>query len=201
MVAPLDELCRLDPRFEALRARYGDVELTASPVTYDSIARAIVFQQLSGKAATTIWNRLKVGLGGSEAEPLDHSLVVTQSIESLRPFGLSRQKASYLLDLSLRTDAGAIHFAKFNSMPDEAIIEELTQVKGIGLWSVQMVLMFSLARPNVWPALDLGVRHGMRILENLPEIPKPKQAEAMGDRWAPLRSYAAMYMWRIKDGD
>jgi len=194
---PYRFLRQADPKFGPLIDCFGELPLTTDDVGFHSFASSIMGQQLSGKAAATISKRTREGLGcGDRFTP---ESLAGHTAETLRPFGVSRQKAGYLLDLAERTLRNEIHFDRFSSMEDEAIIEELIKVKGIGRWTVHMVLMFDLARPDVLPTEDMGIQEGLRMLDGLESRPKPKEMIARADIWRPFRSYACLYLWKNKD--
>lgn len=189
------------PHMARLIDHHGELELGTETIDFHALAVNILWQQLSGKAARSIYNKLCAGLDTDpDADRLLPQQFVDHTPETLRPFGVSRQKAGYLLDLAARSHAGQIHYGKFESMSNEEIIADLTQVRGIGVWTVQMLLMFSLARPDVFPTGDLGVQNGLMRLFELDAKPKPKELSGMGDRWRPYRSYASLYLWKLVDG-
>ncbi len=172
-----------------------DYELKGS--SFESVARSIVFQQLSGKAASAIWLRM-AAIWESESCPSPHQLAEAD-LERLRQAGLSRQKASYLIDLGARTADGRLNLEALPGLADSEVVSALTQVKGIGVWSAQMHLIFGLGRPDVWPVGDLGVRRGLGRVLSHSEMPSPADAEPLGDRWAPYRSAAALCCWAASD--
>ena len=180
------------------------VELTGAPIlgrapsSFPSIARSIVYQQLSGRAAGTIWERFAQSLPKGRVTP---KAVLSRNVTSLRAVGLSNNKAKSLLDLAAHVDSGALRPTALRRLDDQSVIETLTQVRGIGPWSAHMHLMFALGRLDVWPAADLGVRKGVEKFLKLKDTPTEKQAEPLGNRFAPYRSVAAWYMWRILDVD
>ena len=163
---------------------------------FDAIARSIVFQQLSGKAAGTIHGRFQ-GLYGGRT-PLPAELVET-SDEKLRGIGLSRQKSAYLKDLASRVVAGELPVDTLHELTDDEIIAALTQVKGIGRWTAQMFLMFRLGRPDVLPDLDLGIQKGIQRAYRLRKLPPPERVLKIGAKWAPYRTIASWYLWRLLD--
>ncbi len=163
------------------------------PPTFEALLRSIVFQQLSGKAASTIFGRFKDCCG---VRTLNPAAVVAVSEQQMRSAGLSGQKARYIRDLAEKTASGEVRFGRHKKMTDEEIIAELTQVKGIGVWTVQMFLMFALQRPDVFPVLDLGVRNGMQKLYQLDSKTKYADYETIAGNWRPYRSLASWYMWR-----
>jgi len=163
---------------------------------FDAVARSIVFQQLSGKAAGTIHGRFQGLYGGRTPRPEE---LAATSDEQLRSIGLSRQKSAYLKDLGARVASGQLPVETLHELTDEEIITALTQVKGIGRWTAQMFLMFRLGRLDVLPDLDLGVQKGMQKAYRLRKLPTPDRVKKIGDRWAPYRSVGAWYMWRLLD--
>lgn len=160
-----------------------------------SLAEAIVYQQLNGKAAVTIFKRFAALAG----EPLTPEGILKLSDEQLRSVGLSKQKSAYLKDLSAKTAAGLLDFARLPELPDEEVIQHLTQVKGIGVWTAHMFLMFSLRRPNVLPTGDYGVQVAIRKHYKKRKLPKPKDMEKIARAWEPYRSVACWYIWRSLD--
>lgn len=163
---------------------------------FDAVARSIVFQQLSGKAAGTIHGRFQ-GLYGGRT-PLPWELAIT-SDEQLRAIGLSRQKSAYLKDLGARVASGELSIETLHELSDEEIITALTQVNGIGRWTAQMFLMFRLGRPDVLPDLDLGIQKGIQRAYRLRKLPTPERVLKIGARWAPYRTVGSWYMWRLLD--
>ncbi len=165
--------------------------------TVDSLARSILYQQLSGQAAATIVGRLEMAAGSKSLTPEALSRV---DDVALRACGVSGNKALALRDLSRRAQAGEVPDSKsLLRLHDEEIIEALTSVRGIGRWTVQMMLMFRLGRPDILPVDDLGVRKGAQLLDHLDEMPKPKQLALRGEAWGPYRTLAGLYLWRIAD--
>jgi DNA-3-methyladenine glycosylase II len=157
------------------------------------LIRAIVYQQLSGKAASTIHGRFEALYGGRPPTP--HELLATPD-EKLRAVGLSGAKTAYLKDLAARAAAGTLPVDRLQDLDDAALTEALTSVKGIGKWTAQMFLMFRLGRPNVLPDLDLGVRKAVQQVYGLREMPTPQEVQARGAPWSPYASFAAWYLWR-----
>jgi DNA-3-methyladenine glycosylase II len=174
--------CRLTPRTDG--------------ADFDHLARAIVYQQLAGKAAAAIHGRL-LGLYG-DRPPTPAELLATSALR-LRRAGLSRQKLGYLRDLARRVHSGALPLSDLSQLPDEAAIEALTEVKGIGVWTAQMFLMFRLGRPDVLPTLDFGIRNAMRVAYRLRGMPKPAHMERIAAPWRPYRTVACWYLWRSLD--
>lgn len=160
---------------------------------FEFIARAIVYQQLSTKAAATIHGRVQALCGG---------VVSPQSLgelrdEALRSAGLSRQKIGYVRDLAARAAAGTLDTVHLPELPDEEITRQLVQVKGVGVWTAQMFLMFRLGRPDILPVLDLGIRKGVQRAYRLRKLPDARRVEKIAAPWAPYRTVGSWYMWRV----
>jgi DNA-3-methyladenine glycosylase II len=165
---------------------------------YQALIRAIAHQQLTGKAAATILSRF-LALYGEGRFPEPAELLATGD-DILRSTGFSRAKVASLKDIAARTLDGTIPPRRaLARLPDEKIIERLTRVRGVGRWTVEMFLMFTLARPDVLPVDDYGVRNGFRLAYGLEELPRPRDLAEFGRRWAPHRSSAAWYLWRAVD--
>jgi 3-methyladenine DNA glycosylase/8-oxoguanine DNA glycosylase len=170
--------------------------LTVRP--FDALAESIAYQQLNGKAAATIWGRVRALY--PKRRKLDPKLVLTTPDEKLRAAGLSGSKVAAIKDLAAKTLDGTVPSARaLGKMTDEEIIERLTAVRGIGRWTVEMLLLFDLGRPDVWPVHDYGVRKGFAKTFNRRKLPTPKQLLKLGDKWKPYRSAAAWYFWRALD--
>lgn len=167
-----------------------------STCVFSSLTRAIVSQQLSTKAAATIYDRV---LKLTKKETPDAKAILKCSVEQLREAGLSRPKAGYLHDLAGRALSGQLHIEKFAEMTDEEVIAELTQVKGLGVWSAHMFLMFALCRPDVWPVGDLGIKNGVMRLSGSKKPLKPEKLERIAEPWRPYRTVAARYVWMSLD--
>jgi DNA-3-methyladenine glycosylase II len=159
------------------------------------VAEAIVYQQLNGKAAETIFKRFAALAG----DPVTPDGILKLSDEQLRAVGLSKQKSAYLKDLAAKTAAGVLDFSKLPELPDEEVIAHLTQVKGIGVWTAHMFLIFSLRRLNVLPTGDYGVQMALKRHYRKRKLPKPKDMEKIARAWEPYRSVACWYMWRSLD--
>ncbi len=165
--------------------------------TTDSLARAILYQQLSGKAAATIVGRVEVAIAATQ---LHADTLGRIDDATLRACGVSGNKTLALRDLTARAASGDVPSSReMAAMADADIIERLTAVRGIGRWTVEMMLMFSLGRPDVLPVDDLGVRKGAQLLDKLAEMPKPKALAERGAKWGPYRTLAGLYLWRIAD--
>ena len=178
--------------------QHGSPDLSRTRNSFQSLVRAIVYQQLSGKAAGTIYGRV-LDLFDSRRFPTPAALAA-MPFERLRGAGLSRAKASYVLDLAAKFEDGTIDPRRFSSMTNEELAAALTQIKGVGQWSVDMFLMFGLNRPDVLPVGDLGIRKGMQSYFRLRELPKPARMVSLAEAWRPYRTVASWYMWRVLEG-
>ena len=196
MKKAVDHLTKSDAILAAIIARVGPCKITYREPSFQMLARAIVFQQLSTKAATTIYGRLEEAAGG----PLTPESIQNLSVGEMRRAGLSRQKLGYIRDLAEHARSGKVDFAKLPGMSDEEVIESLTDIKGVGVWTAHMFLMFSLRRPNILPVGDLGVRMAIQKAYKKRKMPTPKQIEQIAKSWHPYCSYAAWYLWRSLEG-
>ena len=191
----LEHLKRADPVLRKVIEQVGPCRL--KPQTdgsnFEFVARAIIYQQLSGKAAATIHGRVQALCGGSLAADALSNL----PDEALRGAGLSRQKLGYLRDLAARAASGTLDTVHLPELPDEEVTRQLVQVKGVGVWTAQMFLMFRLGRPDVLPVLDLGVRKGVQKAYRLRKLPDAKRIEKIAASWAPYRTVGSWYMWRV----
>ena len=164
--------------------------------TFETLARSITFQQLNGKAASTIFERLRCAVG----RRFTAAGFLKLSTKDLRECGLSRQKIASLTDLAQRVQRKEIRFGKLADLQDEEIIALLSQVKGIGVWTAQMFLMFALQRPNVMPVGDLGIRNAVRKAYGLADVPKPAELAKIAEKWHPYCTFASWYLWRSLEG-
>jgi DNA-3-methyladenine glycosylase II len=165
---------------------------------FDALAESIAYQQLNGKAAATIWGRVRALYPKSKW--LDPVKVLVTSDEMLRAAGLSRAKTAALKDLAAKTIDGTLPSGRaLLQMSDDEIIARLTQVRGIGRWTVEMLLLFDLGRPDVWPVDDYGVRKGFAKTFGKRKLPTPRELMKHGEKWRPYRSVAAWYFWRALD--
>ena len=182
-----------DPVMGAIIGRVGQYRLEFRDPSFETLVRSIVYQQLSGRVAQVIFTRLAAAVPGG--------LLTPQNILALRPakmrkLGLSKQKTAYIRDLARHTRDGSVVFAELPALPDSEVIERLTKVKGVGVWTAHMFLIFALRRTNVLPSGDLGIRSAIRKAYDLPELPKADEIEALGQRWHPYCTVAAWYLWR-----
>ena len=189
----INHLKKADPVMAAIIAKAGPYRAGYTDPVFQTLVRSIVYQQLNGKAALTIFNRLKEAV---EVSPMTPEAVLQLRPQKMRTVGLSKQKTLYIRELARLTRDGQIQFERLPEMEDAAIIETLTRVKGVGVWTVQMFLMFALQRPNVLPVGDLGVRAAMKKAYGLAELPKPQEMERIAAAWHPYCSIASWYLWR-----
>jgi DNA-3-methyladenine glycosylase II len=197
---PEKHLAATDPRMAALIARATRYNVKPNGLVrpFDALAESIAYQQLSGKAAATIWKRVRALY--PRKKYLDPKAVLATPDEKLRGAGLSRSKVAALKDLAAKTIDGTVPSARaLAKMSDEEIIERLIIVRGIGRWTVEMLLLFDLGRPDVWPIHDYGVQKGFAKTFGRRKLPKPKQLMKLGEKFRPHRSIAAWYFWRALD--
>jgi DNA-3-methyladenine glycosylase II len=217
----VNHLKKSDPVMRAIIDRVGPCRMQFDTPEFHNLAESIVYQQLNGKAAATIFERFAALAG----EPLTPESILKMTDEQLRSVGLSKQKSAYLKDLSAKTASGLLDFARLPEQSDDEVIEHLTQVKGIGVWTAHMFLMFTLKRENVLPTGDYGIRMAIfkhyldrRKTKPVPKsarkkrappakktrprkikLPTPEQMEKIAKPWEPYRSAACWYLWRSLD--
>jgi len=194
-------LKRADPVLARVIVQVGPcrLQLRTDGTHFDALARSIVFQQLSGKAASTILSRFHALYPAERPTP---EAVLDTNDERLRSAGLSRQKIGYLRDLSSKVADDSLPLHHIHTMADEDVIDHLVQVKGIGRWTAQMFLMFRLGRPDVLPELDLGIQNAIRRAYRMRKRPTPKQVRKIGAKWSPHSTVACWYLWRsLENGD
>ena len=185
-----------DPAFGPLVERVGPVRLRASRgAPFESLAAAIVYQQLAGAAALTIHGRFVSALGGT----VTPDTVLAAPEEELRGAGLSRAKLGAIRDLAAKSASGEVPLEGLDLLPDDDVVQLLTRVKGIGPWTAEMFLMFDLKRPDVWPTGDLGVRNGLGRVLGRARAPTPVEMALIGTGYRPWRSAVAWYCWRAVD--
>jgi DNA-3-methyladenine glycosylase II len=186
----INHLRQSDPVMAAIIDRVGRYRPTYTEPDFHSLAKSIVYQQLSGRVAAVIFGRLEAAAGC----PLRPAKVLALTLEEMRALGLSKQKAAYIRDLAEKTRS--VGFPRLPAMTDEQVIERLTAVKGIGVWTAHMFLIFALRRPDILPTLDLGVRSAIKRAYGLDDLPKHDEMEQIGAPWRPFRSVASWYLWR-----
>ena len=196
MPRALRHLRATSPVMRRLIDHHGAPALTRSRDHVQQLTRAIVYQQLSGKAAATIYGRFLELYGGRFPAP---EAIAATPHPRLRGVGLSNAKALYVRDLARHFADGHLQARSFARMTDERLLEELTRVKGVGTWSLHMFLIFGLNRPDVLPTGDLGIRKGMQLFFKLRDLPKPDDMARLAEPWRPFRSIGAWYMWRATE--
>lgn len=188
-----------DAQMADLIARVGPFELVLTDEwsPFQALVRSVIFQQISTHAGRAIQCRLFSLFGGSAPEP---DAVLQTTPEKLRSVGLSQAKEKTIRNLAVHAADGTLpDRAAMEKLTDEEIIETLTMHRGIGIWTAQMLLIFNLGRPDVWPVTDLGIRRGYKIAYDLDELPMPSELRDLGDGWKPFRSIASWYLWRAND--
>lgn len=196
----VDHLVAADSVMKRVVEEHGPCQMKVDPLSdiFYSLFRSITYQQLSGKAAGTIFNR---ALDLFPDRTLTPERVLEMEDDALRGAGLSRAKVRAVNDLAAkRLDGTVPELSELVELPDDEVIRRITAVWGIGRWTVEMLLMFNLGRPDVLPSTDLGVQKGFQIAYGLDEIPKPRELEEHTALWRPYRSVASWYMWRVVEG-
>jgi DNA-3-methyladenine glycosylase II len=193
LIAAVEHLNAADPVMRTLIAQVGPCKLRLESNRFRSLVRAIVAQQISTKAARSIQARLEAL---PAPEKLSAAAIARFSVEELRAVGLSPQKANYIRDLADKVLAKQVRLNQLARMTDEDVIRELIQVKGIGVWTAQMFLIFSLGRPDVFAHDDLGIRMALRNLYGLPDLPDKATSHRLAEPWRPYASVASWYCWR-----
>ena len=203
MPDPLQELRRSDPVIRRLVDERGPLDeeqrRRGRPLEpYGALVRSIVGQQLSTKAARSIYERLTDLFDGRTPSPAE---LLAADPEEVRSVGLSRPKVAYLRSLAEHVESGELELARLSDLPDEEVIEQLTAVKGLGQWTADMFLIFHLGRPDVLPVGDLGIRRAVERAYDLPELPDAARLTEIGEPWRPHRSLASLYLWRSLDNE
>jgi len=192
MKKALNHLKSCDAVLAAVIARVGPCRISYHEPTFEALARSIVFQQLSTKAATTIYRRFQEAAGGS----ITPEAIQNLSVSEMRASGLSKQKIGYIRDLAGHALSGAVDFERLPKMLDDDVIAALTSIKGIGVWTAHMFLIFALRRPNVLPVGDHGVRMAIQRLYRKRKLPTSKEITKIAKNWHPYCSIASWYLWR-----
>ena len=193
----LKHLKQKDEKMGRIIAKFEKPEFKKDNNYFEALVRAIVYQQLSGKAAATIYERFK-DLFTKNKFP-SPSIVMEKSHEELRSVGLSNQKASYIHNIANAFYTGTIP-KNINAIDDNEVIECLTTIKGVGPWTAEMFLMFTLNRPDVFPVTDLGIQKGFQLFFQLDKLPRPDQMIKNAEPWRPYRTLASWYLWRLVEG-
>jgi DNA-3-methyladenine glycosylase II len=192
MQKAIHHLRRSDPVLAGIIDRVGDYRIEFRDPDFETLVKSIVYQQLSGRVANVIFGRLARAVGGK---------ITPENILKLRParmraVGLSGQKTEYIRDLARHTRDGRLRFEELPELPDEEVMARLTAVKGIGVWTAHMFLIFALRRHDVLPTGDLGIRNAIRKAYGLEALPLPGEIESMAERWRPFCTVASWYLWR-----
>lgn len=198
--AAVEHLQRADRKLARFIKQVGPCPLTPrrGVAPWQALVRSIAYQQLNGRAAETIFTRFLALFPGRKFPTPDQ--IVAAPDEKLRSAGLSRAKTAAIKDIAAHTLRGVVPDRRgMAKLSDAEIIERLTMIRGVGPWTVEMLLMFTLGRPDVLPATDFGVRSGFALVYNLKELPVPKDLLAHGERWRPFRTVASWYLWRAVD--
>jgi 3-methyladenine DNA glycosylase/8-oxoguanine DNA glycosylase len=193
----LDHLKNADIKMARLIDTFEKPGYSIESNYFEALVRAIVYQQLSGKAASTIYNRFKDLFPGNKYPSPQDVLIKTH--DQLREVGLSNQKATYIHNIANAFDSGAVT-QNIDSLNDKDIIKELTAIKGVGPWTAEMFLMFTLHRPDVFPVTDLGIRKGLQLFCGLDDLPDPDFMIKTAAPWRPYRTLASWYLWRLVEG-
>ena len=191
-----DYLIAKDPRFAVLLKQFGYQSIDVRDDFYHSLIKNIIYQQLSGKAALKIFSRFSKLLDGQ----IIPDQVLAMNDKKIRSVGLSKQKCIYIKDLSERCMNGSLELSQLEHVGNQAVYNMLIKVKGIGPWTIDMFLMFSLGRLDVFPLGDLGIKKGVRILCELEELPSEEELKQISSKWSPYHTIAALYMWKLVDG-
>src|SRR3954469_25032303 len=198
-----DDACRhlvkRDRVMKKLIPQFGDARLQSNGDAFTTLARSIVGQQVSTKSAQGVWRKLVAAVDGPDVELLQPAAVLELAPEALRGAGLSARKVEYLSDLAHNFSSGAVHVGQWHGMDDEAIIEELVAIRGIGRWTAEIFLIFHLLRPNVLPLDDPNLIRGISENSFSGEPVSRAEARELGEGWAPYRSVATWYLWRSLD--
>ncbi len=192
MKEAIDHLRRSDPVLSAIIDRVGDYRIQFRPPDFETLVKSIVYQQLSGRVAAVIFGRLVQAAGAG----LNPASILKLRPSRMRALGLSTQKTAYIRDLARHLRDGNLDFEELLDLPDAEVVQRLTRVKGIGVWTVHMFLIFALRRPDVLPTGDLGIRNAIRKAYGLEELPTPKEMEWMAEKWRPYCTVASWYLWR-----
>jgi len=193
MRSAIKHLKKSDPVIAAIIQRVGPYAIEYREPSFESLVRSIVYQQLSGRVASVIFGRLHAAAGEERLTPAG---IMKLRPEKMRKLGLSGQKTLYIRELAKHTKRGDIVFENLPDSDDALVIEHLTRVKGIGVWTAQMFLMFALRREDVLPVADLGIRSAIKKAYGLEDLPKPDEMERIAAAWKPYTSIACWYLWR-----
>jgi DNA-3-methyladenine glycosylase II len=191
----VNHLKKSDPILAAIIEQVGACRMQFAKPQFERVAESIVYQQLNGRAAATIFDRFLTLAG----DPLTPAGILKLTKDQMRAVGLSQQKSAYMRDLAEKTQSGLLDFGRLPDLSDDEVIKHLTQVKGIGVWTAHMFLMFSLRRPDILPTGDYAIQMAMKKHYKKRKHPKPKDMEKIARIWAPYRSVACWYLWQSLD--
>jgi DNA-3-methyladenine glycosylase II len=194
----IEALKRADPVMAGLIRQVGPYKIRYLEPDFETLVKSIVYQQLSGRVAATIFGRLAAAAGDGRLSP---EAALALAPRRMRALGLSRQKIGYIRDIARHALSGQADFAALRKMPDEEVIRVLTGLKGVGVWTAHMFLIFALRRKDVLPSGDLGIRAAVKAAYNFPALPTPAQVEQVGEKWRPYRTVASWYLWRSQEPD
>ena len=187
------KVLKKDPKLAKIMRLVGEYQIRTSRNYYESLVEAIITQQLAGSAAKAISNRFHSLYGKSFPKPID---VINTSDSKLRKTGLSRMKIKYIKELSKAIESKKLKMRSISKLSDEEVVEQLTQIKGIGRWTAEMFLIFSLGRMDVLPVGDLGLRKGIQLYNSADELPNAAEIEKLAEKWRPYRTVATWYLWK-----
>jgi DNA-3-methyladenine glycosylase II len=188
----INHLKKSDPILAAIIEQVGPCRMQFGQPTFHSLAEAILYQQLNGKAAVTIFNRFTALAG----DPLTPAAILKLTDAEMRGVGLSKQKTAYLRDLSEKTKSGLVVFERMPELSEQQVVAHLTQIKGVGVWTAHMFLMFTLRRPDILPTGDYGIQAAIKKHYKKRKWPKPAVMEKIAQPWSPYRSIACWYLWK-----
>jgi len=197
MKEAIQHLRENDPVLSEIIDRVGYYGIQFREPGFETLVKSIVYQQLSGRVASVIFGRLAKAAGG----PLTPENILKLRPARMRALGLSKQKTLYIRDLARHTRDGRVVFEDLAALDDAMVIDRLTAVKGVGVWTVHMFLIFALRRADILPTGDLGIRNAMRKAYGMAELPTPAEMEALAKRWRPYCSVASWYLWRSLESD
>ena len=187
----LDELSAIDPDIANVISKYGPPPDRSLPASFDTLARAIVGQQISRAAATSIWNRMEAN-GVNEAD-----VIATKSPDDLAAVGLSRRKAEYIIGIADEIVSKRINLKALADMDGQAVQDRLVKIRGIGAWTADNFRLFALGDMDAWPVNDIALQEGMKRLKDLPHRPKASEMETLGEAWRPYRGAGALVLWHL----
>ena len=187
----LEALSRIDTDIKSTLSKYGNPPDRSLPADFDTLARAIVGQQVSRAAASSIWGKME------QAGMTSSSVICEMAAEDLRNLGLSLRKAEYIIGIAQEVQTGTLDFSLLNNMSGEEVHERLIQIRGVGSWTAENYRLFALADMDAWPSNDIALQEGMRRLKSLDERPGPKEMDILAEKWKPYRGAGALVLWHL----